>query len=171
MVLAAAPDAPTPRGVGAFRRRGARRGSAERVQPRTRPAGRRDRCGPGGPPSAGVPTGAEATAVVCALLVVTVQVVAVAMSWSIRRPFSVDLRSARATPAPPVVMVGYSARLATSTTMTAMVFSALSWTAPGWVSVAVAAPLLVWSGLRWRRAAARWADAPTRALVVTTVAA
>lgn len=120
---------------------------------------------------AGVPTGAEATAVVCALLVVTVQVVAVAMSWSIRRPFSVDLRSARATPAPPVVMVGYSARLATSTTMTAMVFSALSWTAPGWVSVAVAAPLLVWSGLRWRRAAARWADAPTRALVVTTVAA
>ncbi|WP_110181027.1 hypothetical protein [Nocardioides solisilvae] len=120
---------------------------------------------------AGVPDASEAAALLCALVVVTAQVVAVAMTWSIRRPFSVDLRSARATPAPPVVMVGYSARLATSTTITAMVFSALSWTAPWWVSVAVAAPFLAWSGVRWRRAQRRWVDAPTRALVVTTVAA
>ena len=48
------------------------------------------------------------------------------MRWSIARPFAVDLRSARATPAPPVVMAGYSARLAVVTTMTGLVFSGLA---------------------------------------------
>ncbi len=57
-------------------------------------------------------------ALLCCLVVVTAQVVSAAMRWSLRRPFAVDLRSARATPAPPVVMVGYSAQLAISTTLT-----------------------------------------------------
>ncbi|WP_181309900.1 hypothetical protein [Nocardioides campestrisoli] len=120
---------------------------------------------------AGVPSATEVAALLCCVVVVTAQVVAVAMTWSLRRPFSVDLRSARATPAPPVVMVGYSARLATSTTMTAMVFSTLSWTAPWWVPVLVAVPFLGWSAVRWHRAARRWLDPAHRALVVTTVAA
>ena len=37
------------------------------------------------------------------------------MRWSAQRPYPVDMRSARATPAPPGVMVGYSTRLALST--------------------------------------------------------
>ena len=67
---------------------------------------------------AGVPDPSELAALVCTWLVVTVQVVAAALRWSAQRPFAVDLRSARATPAPPVLMVGYSARLAVSTTLT-----------------------------------------------------
>lgn len=120
---------------------------------------------------AGVPTGAEATAIACTLLVVIVQVVAVAMGWAGRRPFSVDMRSARATPAPPLVMVGYSTRLAISTTLTGLVFSALAMV-PDWrVSVLVTVPFLAWSGSRLLRARGRWLDAPERARVVMTVAA
>jgi hypothetical protein len=120
---------------------------------------------------AGIPTAAEATALVCTVLVVTVQVVAVAMTWSSRRPFAVNLRSARATPAPPIVMVGYSARLATSTTLTAMVFSTLSQAAAWWAIVLVALPFVLWSAVRWWRASRAWQDPVRRALVVTTVAA
>ena len=75
---------------------------------------------------AGRPTAPEVTALVCSTLVVSAQVVAASMRWSIARPFSVDLRSARATPAPPVVMAGYSARLALATTVTGLVFSGLA---------------------------------------------
>ena len=120
---------------------------------------------------AGVPTASEAAAIVCLVVVVTVQVVSAAMRWSVRRPFAVDLRSARASPAPPTVMVGYSAKLALSTTLTAMVFSTASWAAPWPVVVLLAVPFLLWSLTRWVRAARVWTDASQRAVVVTTVAA
>ena len=120
---------------------------------------------------AGVPSSGEGAAIVCTILVVTAQVVAVSMSWSLRRPFAVNLRSARATPAPPTVMIGYSAKLALSTTLTAMVFStAATLGAPWWVMVLFACPFLLWSMLRWRRAARVWSDPTERARVVTTVA-
>ena len=66
---------------------------------------------------AGLPTVPELVALICATLVVCAQVVSASMRWSVQRPFAVDMRSARATPAPPVVMVGYSTRLALGTTM------------------------------------------------------
>ena len=69
---------------------------------------------------------AELVALLCSTLVVTLQVVSAGMRWSIARPFAVDLRSARATPAPPVVMAGYSARLAVATTFTGLIFSGLA---------------------------------------------
>ncbi|GGD09269.1 hypothetical protein GCM10007231_05170 [Nocardioides daphniae] len=120
---------------------------------------------------AGVPTASEVAAVLCLLLVVTVQVVSTSMRWSVTRPFAVNLRSARATPAPPTVMVGYSAKLALSTTLTAMVFSTASWAAPWHVVVLLAVPFLAWSAFRWWRAGLVWTDASSRAAVVTTVAA
>ncbi len=120
---------------------------------------------------AGMPTTAEVTAIACTVVVVCVQVVAAAMGWAGRRPFSVDMRSARATPAPPLVMVGYSTRLAISTTLTGLVFSALA-LVPDWrISVLIAVPFLAWSGFRLERARRRWLDAPERAHVVLTVAA
>ena len=71
------------------------------------------------------------------------------MRWSGARPYAVDLRSARATPAPPLVMVGYSARLALSTTLTGLVFSGLA-LVPAWrLSVLVAVPFLAWSTRGW----------------------
>ncbi|CAA9372842.1 MAG: hypothetical protein AVDCRST_MAG60-224 [uncultured Nocardioides sp.] len=118
---------------------------------------------------AGMPSAAEAVTILTLLVVVTLQVVAVAMSWSGRRPFSVNLRSARATPAPPMVMVGYSSRLALSTTFTALIFSAAS-TGSWWISPVLAVPFLAWSLLRLRRAGRRWVAPAPRARVVMTVA-
>ncbi len=120
---------------------------------------------------AGTPTAAEVAAAVGATLVVPVQVAAISLRWSIRRPHTVDLRSARATPAPPVVMAGYSARLAVRTTITGLVFSwaalASDWRVPALLAVA----LLCWSGVRLSRLAEEWALPPVRSRVIATVAA
>lgn len=120
---------------------------------------------------AGIPTASELTAIACTLVVVTVQVVGAGMRWSEQRPYSVDLRSARATPAPPVVMVGYSARLALSTTFTGLLFSALSQLSDPTLSLLVAVPCVAWSGTRLLRSRRRWLDPVARARVVTTVSA
>jgi hypothetical protein len=120
---------------------------------------------------AGVPTSYELSALVCLLLVVTVQVVGAALRWSAQRPFPVDMRSARATPAPPIVMVGYSTRLAVSTTLTGLVFSGLAHI-PEWrVSVLAAVPFLIWSTWRLSRTAGVWLDPVERSRVVMAVAA
>ncbi|QZY29033.1 hypothetical protein [Nocardioides coralli] len=120
---------------------------------------------------AGVPTLAELTAVACTVTVVTVQVVGAALRWSDQRPYSVDLRSARATPAPPVVMVGYSARLALSTTLTGLLFSGLARVPDPTISLLVAVVFLAWSSWRLVRTRRRWVDPVARARVVTAVAA
>ena len=119
---------------------------------------------------AGLPSGSELTALLCTWLVVVLQVVTSAMRWSSRRPFAVDLRSARATPAPPLVMVGYSTKLAVTTTLTSLVFSGLARGVHPAVSVLVAAPFVVWSLVRLLHARDSWTDPVQRAKVVTTVA-
>ncbi|WP_036507261.1 hypothetical protein [Nocardioides sp. URHA0020] len=121
--------------------------------------------------TAAAPTSAELAAVVATWLVVGLQVVSASMRWSGRHPYAVDLRSARATPAPPVAMVGYSARLAVSTTLTASFFSALAHLPDPRTSIAFALPFLCWSGLRLVRAQHRWCDPVLRARVIATVAA
>jgi len=121
--------------------------------------------------TAGAPTSAEVTAVVATWLVVVLQVVAASMRWSGLHPYAVDLRSARATPAPPVAMVGYSARLALSTTLTASFFSALAHLPDPRAPLVFAVPFVCWSGCRLLLAYGRWCDPVERARVVTTVAA
>jgi hypothetical protein len=119
---------------------------------------------------AGMPDLPALVALLCTLVVVTVQVVAAALRWSEQHPFAVDLRSARATPAPPLSMVGYSTRLAVSTTLTGLVFSGLSHL-PDWrIPVLVAVPFVCWSLARLVRTYRRWLDPADRARVVTTVA-
>lgn len=119
---------------------------------------------------AGAPTPTEAVAVVVALLVVSAQVVDTSLRWSVAHPYSVDLRSARATPAPPVVMAGYSARLATKTTLLGMVFAATSTASAWWFPALVAVPFACWSAYRLRTTAAAWADPVFRARVIAVVA-
>lgn len=120
---------------------------------------------------AGRPSAPEATALVCTWLVVALQVVNGAMRWSVQNPFPVDLRSARATPAPPLSMVGYSSRLAWITTVTGLIFSGLA-VVPEWrLSVLFALPMLLWSCWRLVRVRSRWVQPETRARVVATVAA
>ena len=119
---------------------------------------------------AGRPTAPEVTALICSTLVVSTQVVAAGMRWSIARPFAVDLRSARATPAPPVVMAGYSAWLALATTLTGLVFYGLAQLDDVRYAVAIAVLLLIWSGWRLERAAQRWDDPVVRSRVISVVA-
>lgn len=119
---------------------------------------------------AGVPSLPEVSALVATLVVVTVQVVGASMRWSFKRPYAVDLRSSRATPAPPSMMIAYSARLAVSTTVTGLFFSALSRSDDWSLSLLFAVTMLAWSGIRLSRVRRLWSDAPQRARVITTVA-
>jgi hypothetical protein len=118
---------------------------------------------------AGLPDPAELAAVLAGSLVVSAQVVSASLRWSVRRPFPVDLRSARATPAPPLVMVAYSSRLALSTTFVGLFFAVLARTSWEW-SVLAALPLLLISAYRLVRTANVWADPVSRSRVVATVA-
>ena len=118
---------------------------------------------------AGLPSPAQLAAVVSGALVVVMQVVSASMRWSVRRPFAVDLRSARATPAPPLVMVGYSARLALSTTLVGIFFSLMARLSWEW-SVLVAVPMVLFSTWRLVRTARGWAAPEARSRVVATVA-
>lgn len=119
---------------------------------------------------AGVPTAAELVALLCVWLVVLAQVVTASLRWAQRSPYAADLRSARATPAPPVAMVVYSTKLAVATTLTSLVFSGLA-RAPHWsLSVLVALPFLAWSAVRLLQARDGWVDPVERVRIVTTVA-
>ena len=118
---------------------------------------------------AGRPTLVELVAVLCSTLVVAGQVISAGMRWSIARPFAVDLRSARATPAPPVVMAGYSARLAMVTTFTGLIFSGLAELGQVRIALSVTVLLLVFSAVRILEAQRRWADPVTRSRVVAVV--
>jgi hypothetical protein len=119
---------------------------------------------------AGAPTVAELVALLCSTLVVATQVVSASMRWSIARPFAADLRSARATPAPPVVMAGYSARLAVVTTFTGLIYSGLSELGDVRIAVSVTVVLLAFSARRLFRAGRRWSDPVIRSRVVAVVA-
>ena len=119
---------------------------------------------------AGTPNHGQVVAVLCSAVVVTLQVVSGSMRWSVRRPYAMDMRSGRATPAPPLTMVGYSTRLALATTLTGMLFVATS-RAPDWQwSVIVALPFLALSLYRLMRTADAWENPEVRSRVVTTVA-
>ena len=120
---------------------------------------------------AGAPTASEITALLCTWLVVAMQVLNAAMRWSVANPFPVDLRSARATPAPPLSMVGYSARLAWITTITGLLFSGLALVPDVRASLIFAIPMLAWSSWRLARVQLRWLDPVERSRVVATVAA
>ncbi|QWC86279.1 hypothetical protein KLP28_06180 [Nocardioidaceae bacterium] len=104
------------------------------------------------------------------LVVLPLQVVATSMQWSGRRPFAVDMRSARATPAPPALMVGYSARLALITTLTGVLLASVamlgSWSYP----VVFGVPFVLLALRRWEAARAVWADADRRTEIVAVVA-
>jgi hypothetical protein len=68
-------------------------------------------------------------------------------------------------------MVGYSARLALSTTLTSLVFSGLAEVAPAWISLVVASVFLAWSSTRLARTRRQWLDPVARARIVAAVAA
>ncbi len=120
---------------------------------------------------AGRPSVAELSAVVLALLVVVGQSLSAALRWSAAHPYAVDLRSARATPAPPLAMVGYSLRLALATTLSGLLLAGFAGVGRLDLVVATAGVLLVVSAIRVTKAAGRWADPVRRAEIVAVVSA
>jgi len=118
-----------------------------------------------------LPTSAELVSLVATTLVVSVQVVARSMHWSVRRPFSMDLRSSRGTPAPPSAMVVYSSYLALTSTLTGMVFTITARaSSPMWAAIA-ALPFLIAAVRRIVITAGDWSRPEVRSWVVATVAA
>jgi hypothetical protein len=120
---------------------------------------------------AGPPSSTQLSAALCATATIALRTVASALRWSVRRPFSVDLRSVRATPAPPLVMVAYSARLAAAATLTGLAFSVVgrlftTWWYPVVLAMLLAATSLI--SLWWT--ARLWARPAVRSAVVETVA-
>jgi hypothetical protein len=110
------------------------------------------------------------TVAVC-WLVVLVQILAIVMTWSMRAPYSVDLSSPRATPAPHAAMAGYAGKLSLVTTLTGMFFTGIAALPWAWLPPLVAVPFLAWSSWRLLRARRRWLAPAERARVVLTVAA
>lgn len=119
----------------------------------------------------GLPTSSELAAILATVVVVSMQVVARSMQWSVRHPYAMDLRSARGTPAPPAAMLTYSAWLAFSSTMTGMVFAVTAKIPdPSW-AVVIAIPFVLAAVRRFVITLREWSDPPTRARVIATVSA
>ncbi|WP_439937536.1 hypothetical protein ACS3YM_16590 [Nocardia sp. N13] len=119
----------------------------------------------------GPPPLVTGVAVLACWLVVLVQVLAIVMTWSIRSPYSVDLSSPRATPAPHGAMAAYAGKLSLVTTLTGMLFTGVAVMPWAWLPLAVAVPFLAWSTRKLLRARRRWLTPAERARVVLTVAA
>ena len=119
----------------------------------------------------GMPPLVVGASVLSCWLVVVVQILAIVMTWSIRSPYSVDLSSPRATPAPHASMAAYAGKLSLVTTLTGMLFTGLSVLSWAWVPVVFALPFLAWSTRKLVRARRRWLTGEERARVVLTVAA
>ncbi len=117
------------------------------------------------------PTSAELASLLATTVVVSLQVVARSMHWSVRRPFAMDLRSSRGTPAPPSAMVVYSAYLALTSTLTGMVFTVTAQAnSPLW-ALLWALPFAIAAIRRIVLTAGEWARPDVRSWVVATVAA
>lgn len=119
----------------------------------------------------GLPPLVTGVAVLSCWLVVVVQVLAIVMTWSIRSPYSVDLSSPRATPAPHAAMAGYAGKLSLVTTLTAMLFTGFAVLPWAWAPAVLALPFLAWSSRKLVRARRRWLADEQRAQIVLTVAA
>ncbi|MCD6638351.1 MAG: hypothetical protein LT071_00360 [Nocardioides sp.] len=119
----------------------------------------------------GVPPLQVGLSIALCWLVVVVQVLATAMWWSVRSPYSVDLTSPRATPAPHAVMASYAGRLSLVTTLTGLLFASAAALPVWWFPVVLAVAFLLKSAFKMRRARRRWLSAPERARLALTVAA
>ncbi len=117
-----------------------------------------------------LPTSAELSALLCAVVVTIASVVGTCLRYSMTRPHKAELRGSRDTPAPPGAMAVYSLRLAVGTTFLGLVLSGAAQLGVWWLPWLFATPALLLAARRVITAWARWADPPTRAWVVATVA-
>jgi len=117
------------------------------------------------------PSPAEAAALAACAAVTVLRVVAVCMRLSLTRPHRADLRGPRDTPAPPGAMAAYSARLALSTTLLAVLFSAAASSGDWRLPALIALPFLLLSLRHLVHSGRMWQEPPVRARVVHLVSA
>ena len=113
---------------------------------------------------------ADSVALACATVVITGQVVSRSMDWAVRRPYAADLRGVRATPAPPAVMAGYSARLAITTTFTGIAYGACGLAGRIDLALLLTVAMSLFVARRTVATVRRWDIADIRSRVVATVA-
>jgi hypothetical protein len=116
------------------------------------------------------PTVTELVAVAAAVVCSTAQVVSHCLVWSLSHPYAAGLRDARDQPAPPAAMAGYSARLAVSTTVTAVAFSIMARAGATAAVLLLALAVLLLAARRCLVGARLWGDVAVRSQVVATVA-
>jgi hypothetical protein len=117
------------------------------------------------------PTPPQGVALFSCTVVIVLRVVATCMRASVTRPHRADLRGPRDTPAPPGAMAAYSARLALSTTLVAVLFSAASTSSDWRFPALLAVPFVLLSARHILASARLWQDPAVRARVVHVVAA
>lgn len=118
---------------------------------------------------AGSPSPAEVAALLGAILTTVVVVSGRCLRWSIQHPYPADLRTARATPAPPLAMVGYSAKLSLLTTVLGLCFYATSLASATW-ALMVALVVVLFAASDLMHTARLWTSGESRAVVLTMVA-
>jgi hypothetical protein len=116
-----------------------------------------------------LPTAAEAVALAGCALVSVSRVVATCMRLSLVRPHRAELRGPRDTPAPPGAMAAYSARLALSTTLVAVLFSGASQIGDWRLPAALVVPFVLLSARRLLGSRRLWTGPALRSHVVATV--
>ena len=112
----------------------------------------------------------DVVTVACNVVACTAVVVATCVRSSVLRPHRAEMRSTRATPAPPGAMAAQSARLATQTTFIGLAVTGVALTgdpaAPALLTLAV----VLWSAAAIHRIVTRYNDPAIRSKVAITVA-
>ena len=116
-----------------------------------------------------LPSTAELSALLCAIVVTTASVVATCLRFSTTRPHKAELRGPRDTPAPPGAMAVYSLRLAVSTTFLGLLLAGSAHTGVWWLPWLLVFPVLLLALRRMLAAWGRWDDTVLRAGIVSRV--
>ena len=112
----------------------------------------------------------DVTTLVATVAACTGSVVAASLRLSVRRPHRAQMSGPRDTPVPPGSMAVYSARLAASTTLVALVVVAGGQSELWWAPLALASCITVISMLSVRRTVREFETPLVRTTVLTTVA-
>jgi hypothetical protein len=106
----------------------------------------------------------------CNVAACTAMVVATCLKSSVLRPHRAELRSTRATPAPPGAMAAQSARLATQTTFTGLAVTGVALTGDPLAPLLLTMAIVLWALASAHRIVLRYSEPSIRSKVAITVA-
>ena len=112
----------------------------------------------------------DVVTVVCNVIACTAVVVATCVKSSVLRPHRAEMRSTRATPAPPGAMAAQSARLATQTTFVGLAVTGVALTGDSAAPLLLTAAIVLLAARSVHRIVLRYSDPSIRSKVAITVA-